>query len=147
SIALIMVIPECPVIMVVDHNNMKPAFAGFINSNIPFMKSFFMSLVIFLLLLSSCSTMKWKKKYAAEKFFVFQKKYFRNNQLIINLPRQKDTLENKSFGALKRKQFKRNIYLFEKGLALVPDSTSMNGEKIDSFYKNPYKIDFIKKEK
>src|SRR5260370_26852983 len=104
---------------------------------------FFLSLCVVLVLLTSCSTLKWKRKYAAKTIISFQRKYFSGNSFEISLPGMEDTLDRTSFKKIRRKGFKRNIRLLEKGLALVPDSIFSQRVQIDSFYKNLNKIHFI----
>ncbi len=108
---------------------------------------FFLGLCILLLLITSCSALTWKRKYATKSVIAFQKKYFSNNGFEISLPGMEDTLDRTSFKKIKRKAFKRNVNLLEKGLALVPDSVFSQNVQIDSFYKNPNKIHFILKKK
>jgi len=103
---------------------------------------FFLGFGMILLLVMSCSTLKWKRKYATSKFLSFQKKYFKDNQFTMSRYGE-DTFENKSFKTIRKKGFKRNLRLMERSIALVPDSTFLNSVEIDSFYKNPNKIHFI----
>jgi hypothetical protein len=111
-----------------------------------FMK-FFLSFGVVLLIITSCSTVKWKRRYEINKFLSLQKKYSNDNEFIVSNPNVEDSFETKSVKKIKRKGIKKNIRLLEKGLALVPDSVYRNGVEIDSFYKNQNKIHFILKKK
>lgn len=76
----------------------------------------------------------------------FQLKYMDDNQFNISIPGNERFIEG-SPKTLKRSEVKKNVKLFEKGLALVPDSISKVSERTDSFYFNKYKIEYIKDHK
>ena len=75
-----------------------------------------------------------------------QLKYMKNNQFIISIPGHEKLVEG-PFRNLKRSEIKKNFKLLERGLAMVPDSTSIIVGSIDSFYFNKYKIKYIKDHK
>ena len=76
----------------------------------------------------------------------FQLKYMVDSQFNISIPGNERFVDG-SPKNLKRSEVKKNVRLFEKGLALVPDSISNEGEKIDSFYFNKHKIEYIRDHK
>lgn len=98
------------------------------------------------LFLVSCNTLKWRKKYLGKQMESFQLKYMKDNQFNISIPLNERLIEG-SPRNLKRREIKKNVKLFEKGLALVPDSISNTSKRTDSFYFNKYKIKYIKDHK
>jgi hypothetical protein len=70
----------------------------------------------------------------------------KDNQFNISIPVNERLIEG-SPRNLKRSEVKKNVKLFEKGLALVPDSLSKASESTDSFYFNNYKIKYIRDHK
>jgi PBP1b-binding outer membrane lipoprotein LpoB len=123
---------------------MKPDSSVFIEKK-TIMKRF-LSYCMYILLFASCSTLKWKRNYAAKNMLSFQKKYSSNNEFILSFPNG-ETLDTTAFKKINRKKFKKNVAILEKSFALVPDSVSINNIEIDSFYKNPNKISFVLEKK
>lgn len=102
----------------------------------------FFCLIIFISLLSSCATMKWKRNYVNNKISTFLKTYTKDSSFDITLP---TNLMGKSVRLSTRKQLKKNINALEKAFALIPDSINNNNvERVDSFYTNENKIVYIK---
>lgn len=82
----------------------------------------------------------------AKNMFDLQRKYSKDNQFFTALP-PGQTFDTASIKKIRRRYLRRNLAIMEWGLALVPDSVGVENESVDSFYKNPNKISFIRKRK
>lgn len=96
--------------------------------------------------LTSCATLKWKRKYVTKRMAILFREYSKNGEFNISLY-PTDTINGKSFKKLTRKELKSNLRILEKGLAMPPDSVATADGIVDSFYTNPDKIKFIVKKK
>lgn len=103
--------------------------------------------ILFMLIvigLSSCTSMKWKNNYFETRFKTL-KEYSNDGTIYASLPSELGLKKS-----IKRTSKKRLIAIMDKlemGTALFPDSVSTNNGKIDSFYRNPQKIEFIRAKK
>jgi len=103
----------------------------------------FVAYCLSIFLLSSCATAKWRQHYVKQKFDDFHARYSWKNEYEISFscagtkykPIQQQT----------KKQVKQSFKCLESAVAIIPDSTSLNNNIIDSFYTNKNKIQYIKK--
>lgn len=99
-------------------------------------------IILCIIILSSCSALKWKNNYIGKRFAEMKRYNVDTTNIVVTVP---DELT----GVTKiRRTSKRKIRIImdalERGAAMVPDSVGEQGNSIDSFYSNPYKIRFIK---
>ena len=97
-------------------------------------------LIFMIVLLSSCATMRWKRNYVNKKMSVILSKYAADT-FEVTLP---TTLAGESIKQSTKKQIKENVKVIEKAFALKPDSIAITNGRIDSFYFNKNKIQYIK---
>ena len=94
------------------------------------------------LIIISCTTYKWKKKFVDANISKFYEKYSVPPEY--NFILTSNQLVDKSFRNLTRKEVKKDVVSIEKIFALIPDSVHTNNVTTDSFYTNRNKISYIK---
>lgn len=115
-------------------------------------------LIFIIIFIYSCKTTQYKKAYIEKKGNEIFANYNINGTLISSgsqnlLP--KISKRSKLLDSISFKEIKKSIKLYEKSIALVPDSVSSSNYNLrienlfilDSFYFNKSKIKFIRKNK
>jgi len=100
--------------------------------------------IVFLFLVSSCVTLKWKRNYLNKKMSAISKTYGVDTNFVTTF---QENLVGTSVRLMTKKQLKRNVSTFEKAFALHPDSTYTTDKGVDSFYFNKNKVNYIKEHK
>jgi hypothetical protein len=124
--------------------------------NLDLLKVNYMYSKVFLLILfSSCATVKYKKKFIADKWLEFSKYRNDNGEVSYSIHNENLSLfvADSLLRKVKMKKIRLDLDYIERCYALSPDSTSpflgenIKGMKIDSFYYNIEKIKYIQANK
>ena len=101
---------------------------------------------IICILLASCVSLQWKYNYVGTRMESFRK-YDNDSDTSIVLMIPSDFTHKRRLKKQSKKKIIKMMDKLEKGSALYPDSVSVNDKKLDSFYFNKYKIEYIKDHK
>lgn len=92
--------------------------------------------------LNSCISLQWKYNYMAERIVSLKK--YQTDTSRIEFSLSSSLTKGKKIKQLRKKKIIKIMDTLEHAVALFPDSVSSYDGRVDSFYFNSYKIQFIK---
>jgi hypothetical protein len=106
-----------------------------------------MKYALFLILyvsLFSCATAKWKSAYLFKHHQSLMEKYGADSSLVFSMSSNPGIKKIKD---MSRKEIKAYGRRLTHGTAMFPDSIKVSPGRIDSFYTNPNKLEYIRRHK